>query len=588
MAKEQLNKAEQYRKERKERLSKEAKKNAKRNATVAKIKSLAIKIVAAIVVLAIVSGVAIGVVNATGSTVFRTKVATVGDYNISSVEFQYYYRTVYNYYYNYTTQGYSLGLDATISPDEQKYTADDEAQESDHDHDHEGHTHEETEVNKYDTWNDFFSDQTLIQIKNYVVLAQLAEKEGVSLSEAEEKDIETQIEEMRSTAVEGNYTLNAYLKLMYGAGTTEKLVRKLMLRDALARKYAEVKVDEYADSYKIEEVNKEYNENKNEYNYADYRFQTFNVSDNEGSDATKKRAEEFMAKATSAEAFETAADEILIADAIESANETAENSENAEEVDEAAIRKEYKDNKDNTLKASATFADTNNTNADMAKWIFESSAKVGEVKLFEVKNEDKVSQYIVALLVKAPYRIEDFGVNVRHILFNFNETSTEPTAEEKKAAKEKADAALKEWNAGDKTEDSFAAIAVKQSADTGSASKGGLYENVTKGQMVKNFEDWCLDSSRKTGDTGIVETEYGYHVMYFVSKSERPIWENTARNNLASEKYDKYISEILETEEYEIDEHSYNLKMADKKVIKSIKQYLFNVSQNASANSNYQ
>lgn len=588
MAKEQLNKAEQYRKERKERLSKEAKKNAKRNATVAKIKSIAIKIVAAIVVVAIVAGVAVSVINSTGSTIFRTKVATVGDYNISSVEYQYYYRTIYNYYYNYTTQGYSLGLDATVAPDEQKYTADDEAQESDHDHDHEGHTHEETEVNKYDTWADYFSDQTLIQIKNYVVLAQLAEKEGISLTEVEEKDVETQIEEMRSTAVEGNYTLNAYLKLMYGAGTSEKLVRKLLLRDTLARKYAEVKVGEYADAFTIEEVNKEYSENKNEYIYADYRFQSFSVSDNESSDVTKKRAEEFMAKATSAETFETAADEILIADAIESAKESAEASGSTEPVDEASIKKEYTDNKDNTLKASATFADTNNTNADMAKWIFESSAKVGEVKLFEVKNEDKVSQYIVALLVKAPYRIEDFGVNVRHILFNFNETSTEPTAEEKKAAKEKADAALKEWNSGDKTEDSFAEIAVEQSADTGSVSKGGLYENIVKGQMVKNFEDWCFDSSRKTGDTGIVETEYGYHVMYYVNTSDKPIWESTARNNLASEKYDEYISEILESEEYEIDQRSYNLKLADKKVSKYIKQYLYNISQNAAANGSYQ
>ena len=35
------------------------------------------------------------------------------------------------------------------------------------------------------------------------------------------------------------------------------------------------------------------------------------------------------------------------------------------------------------------------------------------------------------------------------------------------------------------------------------------------------FEDWCYDSSRKTGDTGIVETTYGYHVMYFVGDSQQ-------------------------------------------------------------------
>ncbi|MBR2977814.1 MAG: peptidylprolyl isomerase, partial [Oscillospiraceae bacterium] len=52
------------------------------------------------------------------------------------------------------------------------------------------------------------------------------------------------------------------------------------------------------------------------------------------------------------------------------------------------------------------------------------------------------------------------------------------------------------------------------------AENGGLYENVTKGQMVRSFNDWCFDAARKPGDTGIVETEYGYHVMYFVGEGE--------------------------------------------------------------------
>ena len=38
--------------------------------------------------------------------------------------------------------------------------------------------------------------------------------------------------------------------------------------------------------------------------------------------------------------------------------------------------------------------------------------------------------------------------------------------------------------------------------------------------MVQAFNDWCFDSSRKSGDTGIVETQYGYHVMYFVGTSD--------------------------------------------------------------------
>ena len=49
--------------------------------------------------------------------------------------------------------------------------------------------------------------------------------------------------------------------------------------------------------------------------------------------------------------------------------------------------------------------------------------------------------------------------------------------------------------------------------------------------MVKNFEDWCFDSSRSVGDTGIIETEYGYYVMYFIAW--KTLLEGTSRNRSA-------------------------------------------------------
>ena len=37
---------------------------------------------------------------------------------------------------------------------------------------------------------------------------------------------------------------------------------------------------------------------------------------------------------------------------------------------------------------------------------------------------------------------------------------------------------------------------------------------------MKNFLNWSVDPARKAGDTDVIETEYGYHVMYFVGHSE--------------------------------------------------------------------
>ncbi len=121
-------------------------------------------------------------------------------------------------------------------------------------------------------------------------------------------------------------------------------------------------------------------------------------------------------------------------------------------------------------------------------------------------------------------------VDVRHILiFPEGATSSTVTSQEWSDeawayAENKAQEILNTYLAGELTEEAFGELAKEHSAD-GSASAGGLYEDVYVGQMVQNFEDWCFDSIRKSGDTGIVKTEYGYHVMYFVrSDNEGDTW----------------------------------------------------------------
>ena len=102
------------------------------------------------------------------------------------------------------------------------------------------------------------------------------------------------------------------------------------------------------------------------------------------------------------------------------------------------------------------------------------------------------------------------SVNVRHILI----TPEDPENEESwKKAEKKANDLLKEFMDGDRKEETFAAMASEHSQDPGSQATGGLYENVKLGQMVPEFEGWCFDDARKVADTGVVKTDYGYHVM---------------------------------------------------------------------------
>lgn len=121
------------------------------------------------------------------------------------------------------------------------------------------------------------------------------------------------------------------------------------------------------------------------------------------------------------------------------------------------------------------------------------------------------------------------------------------------AAKAKAEELLEEWKNGDATEESFAQLAGAWSEDGGSSLNGGLYTYVTEGSMVEEFNDWCFDSSRKAGDTDIVKTDYGYHIMYYVGRTT-PQWEASAFSSLQSSDYsDKYdsLSETYTVTAYE-------------------------------------
>lgn len=138
------------------------------------------------------------------------------------------------------------------------------------------------------------------------------------------------------------------------------------------------------------------------------------------------------------------------------------------------------------------------------------------------------------------------NVNVRHILFlsDADEDGT-ATDEEKAAAKAKAEAMLAEY-LKDPTEDRFAELAGANTEDTGSKDNGGLYEDVYPGQMVQTFNDWCFDAARKTGDTGLVETEYGFHVMYFVKHTDTYYWKTLAEEKYVETRLQTLLDEIYE------------------------------------------
>ena len=136
---------------------------------------------------------------------------------------------------------------------------------------------------------------------------------------------------------------------------------------------------------------------------------------------------------------------------------------------------------------------------------------------------------------------------VRHILVKAEaDESGAYTEEAKAAAREKAEEIYAQWQAGDKTEDSFAALANEMSEDAGSNTRGGLYDAVAKNQMVEEFDAFCF-GGHKPGDTAIVYGETsgyaGYHIMYYVGEGQL-YSDYIAESAMRSEALQAWLTEL--------------------------------------------
>jgi len=118
-----------------------------------------------------------------------------------------------------------------------------------------------------------------------------------------------------------------------------------------------------------------------------------------------------------------------------------------------------------------------------------------DVKAFYDNNPDKF---------KSP---ETF--NARHILVSSKES---PAPDAKPLGEEEIKAKLAKVQEALKSGKAFDAVAKEFSDDPGSKDNGGLYENISFGSFVPEFE--AAVRSQKTGEVGEpVKTPFGYHII---------------------------------------------------------------------------
>lgn len=564
-------KAEQYRDERKARIAKSAKKNAHSMEARNTAKKVVNKVISIVLCAVIVLGVVAFSLNYYGALQRVIKIGGVGsDQSVTIAEYEYYYMRAYNQvryqaqYYQYYYQT-SNGYDLSLTPEEQTQTTKDAD-------------------GKEITWAEKLHEDTLEIIQLHKAYYNEALKMGLKLTKADEAFIDKQIEDLRDEAKSAGsnssssssenkvtYSLNAYLRKVYGGSINERFLRKQLKIQVLAQKYLTERTNEIAKGYDQKDIDAEYKKDTTAYDFVTFRAYTFKTTeltkeDNETDDALKAR----QAKAN-AEVKKNANDfyNAVTNDATFTAKAKELNKDTADyNVDE--------ETKYSMLKSTAqsTFSE------DAAKWLFDSSTKVGSKKLF---SDEENGKYIVVLALSKPH--QEQTVTARHILFQTKDQSSGKDLSEEEIAKKKTQAedVLKKFNEGDKTEDSFAALANEYNEDTGSSSNGGLYEHIYPGQMVTEFNDWVFDANRKAGDVELVETDYGYHIIYFVAKDGKDYYDSTIRSSKANEDIETETKALQEGKDYVVGLGPRRMNYAEKRVLKKIK-YLVELS-NANSSS---
>ena len=445
----------------------------------------------------------------TGVVPRNTTALTVGETKVSAAELNHYYIDSVN---NFLTQAGDMvslfGLDTTKALDEQFYSEVDEK-----------------------TWSDYFMDQATASAQNMYAVYNAAKAEGFTLSQESKDSIDATVENMKLYAtMYGFGSADAYITAMYGEGCNEKTFRQYAEVQMIAQEFAAAKNESltYDDAAIRAKEAENFNAFSNfTYNYCYLAASKFYEGGTENEDGTKTYSDEEMEAGRAA--AEAAANSLMTAtniaelDAAYAALEINAETENAK----STRRESYQyANVDTAIREWVTAADRASGDIALIPSEYTSHNHADGEECTGDNDTKSVSGYYVVLFEGKDDNLTQL-VNVRHILVSYEGGTTDETTgtttysdEEKAKAKAAADEILAAFEAGEKTEEAFAALATEKTTDPGSKDNGGLYENVYPGQMVTAFNDWCFDAARKTGDTAIVETEYGCHVMYFVGNSD--------------------------------------------------------------------
>ena len=438
---------------------------------------------------------------------YRHTALKVGDEKLSIGEVNYYYGNAYtglvNQYGNYAS---AMGLDTSAGIA--------------------GMRNQPSMFLENGTWRDYFlqsAEQDIIQI---TALKDYAAANGITLTDEEKAAAAAGFDGLESYVQSLGYrNADAFFAFNYGKGVNLAIANQAAVDQALAQKA----YTHYTDSL-------EFSDEELEAQYASYNGSrdlfSFLVYDVKAAVAEGAEAPDEQAVAEAA----------AIADAISMAYQDGSDIEDITERFEAAVDSQTGETGEEKPTSRSNVYGSS-LSADYSEWMMDEAREAGDVTV--VADGDGSGSSVIVFLSRSDNHYRT--ANVRHILVMAEaDADGNYTDEAKAAAKARAEEILAEYEAGEQTEEAFAALAEQYSEDSGSNQNGGLYENVYKGRMVPEFDAFCFEGHEE-GDTAIVygeSTGYaGYHVMYYVGEGE--LYSNViAENDLGATAVSDWMTEL--------------------------------------------
>lgn len=461
---------------------------------------------------------------------------TVGKTPVSIGMYNYYYTCISQNFISYASYGY---YDIDTTKDYSAQTTTDE---------------DGNEI----TWAQKFENDTLDQIQYITAYYEDAVAHGVTLTDEQEENIKTSLDSIKSTAGDAGKTADEYISETYGDYCGLATLQKMLEQCYVAENYYQEK--QLSTTVTVDEEKEYFDEHQNEYKNVSFAYLQVPYASKNESEVPSFSTE---SRESGIEKCNGYAEEIKSVDDVKKLIPTA-----CSDLINSFVEQGYAEDAEACAEMLAANVEVSITASETGfikegiDWLFSDDVKVGECKAFD--DSDNAIVYVI-YKTSEPEADDTMVYSVRHILVtpeseeeaSEEESKTEDTHnhegtqnveytdEEWAAAENKAQKILDEYNNGDKTELAFAKLAEDNSDDTESTSKGssgiygGLCAGVKEGQMVPTFEEWSIDPERQYGDVGIVKSEYGYHIMYFVENVEKYL--NDCKSAIQSQKEDEFI-----------------------------------------------